>query len=1257
MTPADAQPDDTSEDTSDGAVAAGAPSRPATLVFSDLKGSTALGERLDPESLRTLLTGYFDGARAVVEAQGGRIAKLIGDAVVAVFDGDDDPAAAARRAVLAVADARRALDAANPMFERRYGVRLENRTGVASGALSEADVEATSDAEVLAGEIVTVAESLEQAAPTDGVLLDVATLALLGGTEVVRPHEPIPLRGRDERIEAWELVVERPDAGASAEDLAIALVDDDVALDEDRRTVTIFFADPKPTTDAGTALGPVARGEAMGRYFDVVAPILEGHGGTVEKFIGDAVMAVFGIPVRREDDPVRALRAAADVQAALVDLAVEVDGTVVRFASPIGVNTGPVVAGDGSSGERLVTGDTVNVAARLEQAAGPGEVIVGDLTAALAGSAVELVAVEPLALKGKAERVPAHRLVRVRADGADRAPQRHDLPLIGRDDELARLLAALDGVAADGHAGRAVVVGDAGLGKSRLVEEFLGSAGARVVAGNCLAYGDGITFWPLLRIVQGAAGIAEDDEGDVARAKVRSLAGGDERLAERLSVLAGLDDAPFSVGELTWAFGRLLERLASDGPVIALVDDVHWGEPTLFEVLEEVQAATDAPVLVLLAARTSLLDEHPEVVPADDPATIVLGPLTHEHGERFLRLLLGDAAIDPAALARIVDAAAGNPLFLEQLLSMLVDEGRLERTGSGWRLRDDLASLVVPASVEALLATRLDRLPPDGRRTIGPASVVGRHVAVDALAHLVDDDLRPVVDQQLDDLTDRDLIVPVDAAEPAFRFQHQLIRDATYQSLLKRARAALHERFVAWAEARNSERGREAEFDEILGYHLESAHRYRTELGPLDADVEALGVRGAAHLVAAGRRALARGDVAAAANLLPRAAALLPDAHPDRPEHLLLAGSALHETGAFDEAIVTYERAADAADAHGDRPTVVAGRIAALRLRYLSGRIDDVDEVATAVDDALAQLVELDAPAAASRAWQLQLNLDIAACRWEHAQAAAEQVVAEARRAGDHLLAVRTLPLLAFLAQKGPTPVGPATARCEQILAEVGEDRRSTSLVALELALLDAMGGDLEAARARCADTRRSLVELGWEMQAALVSLSSGPIELLADEPARAEVELRRDVEALDRMDERNFISLTAVLLAEAVIRQGRDEEAAALVARSAEIAAPDDVAVQILLGTVSAKLAANRGDGETARARIDEALALMAATEDPSGLGDVLVDRAVVRATLGDGPGAIEALDAAGEAYARKGNRLGERRVERARAQLARRG
>lgn len=1221
--------------------------RPATLVFSDLRGSTALGERLDPESLRTLLTGYFDAARGVVEARGGRVTKIIGDAVVAVFDGSDDPEGAARRAVLAVADARRALDAANPAFERRYGVRLENRTGIASGVLSAADVEAASEAEVLAGDVVAVAESLEQAAPTDGALLDAATLALLGGTEVVRAHEAVPRRGRDERVEAWELVIERPEVDADDGEEPLDL---DVDLDEDRRTVTILFADPKPTAAEGRALDGVERGEAMGRYFEVVAPILERHGATVEKFIGDAVMAVFGLPVRREDDAARALRAAAEVQAAVADLVVEGASGAVRFANPIGVNTGPVVASDGSSRERLVTGDAVNVAARLEQAAGPGEVVVGGLTAQLAGATVELEAIEPLALKGKAEPVPAHRLVRVRAE---REAQRHDLPLIGRDRELAQLHGALARASERQRPVRATVVGDAGLGKSRLVEEFLARADARVLSGNCLAYGDGITFWPLLRIVQGAAGVVEDDEGDVARAKVRALAVGDGRLADRLVALAGLADVPFSVGELTWAMGRLLERLAADGPTIVLIDDVHWAEPTLFEVLDEVEAATHGPLLVLLTARPALLAEHPDVVAHDDPATVLLGPLTAEHGERFLRLLLGDAAVDPAALARIVDAAAGNPLFLEQLLSMLVDEGRLERTGSGWRLRDDLASLVVPASVEALLAARLDRLPPEGRRTIGPASVIGRHVVVDALEHLVDPDLRPQVDVRLADLRDRDLMVPVDGSEPAVRFQHQLIRDATYQSLLKRARATLHERFVAWAEARNSERDREAEFDEILGYHLEAAHRYRSELGPQDAAGTQLATRGAAHLVAAGRRALARGDVAAAANLLPRAAALLPEDHPDRPDHLLLAGSALHETGAFDDAIATYEAAATAAAALDDDATAIAGRIAALRLRYLSGRADDVDEVSAAVEAALAAVAERDAPAAASRAWQLQLNLHIAACRWEGAGHAAEQVVANARRAGDHLLAVRTLPLLAFLAQKGPTPVGPATERAEQILREVGEDRRSASLVQLELALLDAMGGELERARARCAETRRALVELGWEMQAALVSLSSGPIELLADEPARAEAELRRDYEALDRMDERNFISLTAVLLAEAVIRQGRDDEAAALVERSAEIAAPDDVAVQILLASVSAKLASRRGERAVALAKIDEAHALMAATEDPSGLGDVLLDRAEVLAALADLDGADAALAEAQLAYRRKGNQLGDRRVDAARARL----
>ena len=317
-------------------------------------------------------------------------------------------------------------------------------------------------------------------------------------------------------------------------------------------------------------------------------------------------------------------------------------------------------------------------------------------------------------------------------------------------------------------------------------------------------------------------------------------------------------------------------------------------------------------------------------------------------------------------------------------------------------------------------------------------------------------------------------------------------------------------------------------------------------------------------------------------------------------------------------------------------------------MEYLIGRVDDVQRVTTEVERAREELAVLDDADALSRAWQLQLNLDIAACRWAAAHRAADQVIEHAQRAGNALLEVRTMPLLAFLAQKGPMHVPDATAQCNDILARVSSDRRSSGLTRVQLALLSAMALDFEAARASYSETRTILTELGWEMQAALVSLSSGPIELLADEPARAEKELRRDYDALQVLGERNFISLTATLLAEAVYRQRRFDEAQSLVDFSREIAAPDDLAVQIIWRSVAGKLAGRAGDAKHGVALARDALAMIDSTEDPSGQADVLVDLAEVCYLAGDLAMALKSLDDADRRYATKGNQAGGARVSR---------
>src|SRR6188472_2406375 len=416
---------------------------------------------------------------------------------------------------------------------------------------------------------------------------------------------------------------------------------------ETRKVVTIVFSDLKGSTSLGEALDSEALREVMTRYFDAMRGELERHGGVIEKFIGDAVMAVFGLPRLHEDDALRAVRAASGMQAALEELNDELQRIYgVQLANRTGVNTGEVVAGDPSTGQRLVTGDAVNVAARLEQAAGEREVLLGELTYRLVRGDVDVEEVEPLELKGKSEPVPAYRLVGVRETVSTDA--RRGAPLVGREEELAALTSAVDEAAASSSCHLVTVVGDAGLGKSRLTSEFLAASRPRALAasGRCLPYGEGITFWPVGEAVKGLAGIVNDDSATEVQTKLASLADpAGDGVTARLASALGLSVEPFPVEELFWAVRRLLTHLAAERPVIFLVEDIHWAEPTMLALIEHLVQACKAPVLVLCPTRPELLEKEPEWSTGAHSARIVLEPLDTEHAQRMIESLLGGGSL------------------------------------------------------------------------------------------------------------------------------------------------------------------------------------------------------------------------------------------------------------------------------------------------------------------------------------------------------------------------------------------------------------------------------------------------------------------------------------------------------------------------------------------------------------------------------------------------------------------------------------
>jgi class 3 adenylate cyclase/tetratricopeptide (TPR) repeat protein len=1021
------------------------------------------------------------------------------------------------------------------------------------------------------------------------------------------------------------------------------------SVHETRRQVTIVFSDLKGSTALGERLDSESLREVMTRYFEEMCVALEGHGGTVEKFIGDAIMCVFGMPQAHEDDALRAVRAALEMKERLAVLNVELEERWgVTLANRTGVNTGTVIAsGESSTRQRLVTGDTVNVAARLEQAAPAYEVLIGELTYQLVRDSVEVEEVEPLELKGKSERVPAYRLLAV----GERKERRGEiLPLVGRETELAELTELLE-AAIETRSSRLVkVVADAGTGKSRLIEELMTMASGRggyAVRGRCLPYGRGITFWPVVEIVAIAASIADDDPPAIARGKIAALAG-DSAVEERVAQTVGLTDSKFPLDELYWGIRKLFEGLAADRPLVVVIEDVHWAEAALLDLLSHLASTTsDAPVVLVCTARPEIDERYPDWPEPGTGTVLRLQPLAAEAVDRLIEHLLGGSL--PAEVVReIAGAAAGNPLFVEQLVAMLVEEGALHRDGDRWMaVRNFSSRFTVPPTLDALLAGRLDLLPRDELTVVESAAVIGLNFQREPVEEIVPATLVPV-GPHLARTEGRQLIRRAEeSGEDAYQFHHILIRDSAYNRLPKRIRSTLHARFARWAERVNRERGRELEFQEIMGFHLEQARRYLLELAPLDAEGIELGRRAAGHLAPAGRRAFARGDKGAAANLLRRAADLLPEDSRERIDLLPDLGEALTEIGEFGEAQRLLDEAVVAAAAIGD-PVLEADAI--LTRLFVSHRtLDDLDGWRGEVEQETTRLIPLlqgeDAAPVRAKAWRMVAFIHGTVCRWRETAEAYEPAIAAARAAGDDRLVARFCSSYVMALAEGPTPAPEGIERAEEILRDGLVDREAVARIMLWVAPLHAMSGQFDRARELVAQGTDLLRELGALVIGSMTSQASSRIELMAGDPEAAEALLRADYEALTAMEESYLRPFIAACLARALLEVGRIDEADELAAVAAEIADPGDVEPQAIVRSVRARVLVSRGHAEEARALAYEALELIGETDDLSLRADSLM---ALASTLEDSP--EERVAVLGEAlalYERKRHLIGAERVE----------
>ncbi|MGE5272509.1 MAG: AAA family ATPase [Verrucomicrobiota bacterium] len=953
---------------------------------------------------------------------------------------------------------------------------------------------------------------------------------------------------------------------------------------EQRKVVSVLFCDVTGSTELGETLDPEALRSLLARYFERMKAIVERHGGSVEKFIGDAVMAVFGVPAVHEDDALRALRAAVEMRDAFPELGVQ---------GRIGVTTGEVVTG---TEERLATGDALNVAARLQQTAQPGEILVGEETYRLTRDAAEVEAVAPLSLKGKADPVSAYRLVSVH--GEEGFIRRQDAPMVGREREQRLLADAWDRVVSERSCHLFTLLGAAGVGKSRLAAEFLGSVGdALVVRGRCLPYGEGITYWPVVEVVK-----------QLPEAELEPAA------ANAIGAVAGDANVVTSSEEIAWAFRKLLEAVAADTPLVCVFDDVHWGEETFLDLVEHVaDLSRDAPILLLCMARPDLLDRRPGWAGGKVNATnVLLEPLGPEETERLIE---GLAHVDEGLRVRIREAAEGNPLFVEEMVAMVEESGD--------------ADVAIPPTIHALLAARLDQLDSSERGVLERGSVEGRVFHRGAVQALAPDELQ--VGARLTSLVRKELVRPDKAqlpGEDAFRFRHLLIRDAAYDALPKTVRAELHERFAAWLEQHGSGL---VELEEILGYHLEQAHRYEAELGRPD---RALADRAAARLAAAGRRALLRGDVGAAVTLLERALDLQLEAERDVALEAELA-DALIWAGRPGDAAAVLTASEARASSGGNRSSVLLARLLRVRVSFFTHPEGKADELMALAKEAIPLFEEAGDEVGLMHAWFAIAVAEHMHCRFRPRNRAHEEAVNHARRAGDERFAQFMTNLQGTGYLYGPFPV-------EEGLRwfDAHEARLSPMPTLLsQHGMLLAFAGRLEDARefVRAAEARTR--ELGQRMMEGHMGEAWWYVEMHGGDPEAAERALRVSCALFEEVGERGWLSTQAAELGHTLCTLGRHEEAEKWAARSRDLGASDDVITQMLWRQVMAKILAQRGALDEAEQFARTAVALGAETDMLVSRGESHLDLAVVLEAAGRPDEAAAEIRAALDLFERKGD------------------
>jgi class 3 adenylate cyclase/tetratricopeptide (TPR) repeat protein len=940
----------------------------------------------------------------------------------------------------------------------------------------------------------------------------------------------------------------------------------------ERKLATVLFVDIVDSTSLVAASDPEVVRRRVNRFFELVSHCVTLHGGIVEKFAGDAVLAAFGVPQAHEDDAQRATRAALAMRDSVGELGLE---------ARIGIEAGEVVVEDSDS--TFVTGEAVNLAARLQQVARPGEILVGPTAHRLASASLVVEDAGPLELKGLNGPFRAWRVMDA-VDGPAR-PVGPRAPLVGRETEIELLQNTFARTVRDGRAHLFTIFGEPGIGKSRLAREFVdGLERASVLTGRCLPYGEGVTYWPLAEMIKAAAGISDDDPLEEAFAKLKACCE-EETVADVLGLASGMLEAlegERSAQEISWAAREVMETLGDVQPLVLFFEDIHWAEEPLLDLIEHLADWVRAPLLILCLARPELLDARPGWGGGRVRSTAIeLEPLSAEESELLVEKLVvqltGAAGeVPPAMPDELLERTEGNPLFVEETIRMLLESG----AGNGGPAR-------IPDTLQALIAARIDHLSPSGKALLQRASVVGRVFWKGALEHLSPD--IEDVDALLDDLLLREFLLREPrssiSGESAYRFKHLLIREVAYGGLAKVARAQHHAGFAQWLADRTGE-----ELMEIRAYHLDQAVDLLTELD--GAPPEELANETAGALVKAAKRAIAREAYTTARKLGLRALELRPTLGAR-----YVAARAAWRLQDWAAVKVEMEKVRDQARDQGERV------IEALALTALGEATmkRDADPAAAKVfvDEALALLEHEEDLVAEFDA--LTVRATVAAWQGNKPELVRYMENAYARALDGGRKDLQTIAAQALAqAHIMDLELDEAELLVTRALELAGESGSVRARVSATLAYgwFLTVKGELDAAETVVEEVRATSAELGVEPVVAQALLKLGWISRLKGDHKRSEKLLREALRIVTARGDRGILPDVQAALAETLADLGKVDEAERLAMEARANTGPHDVGCMIAATTAMAAVRHAQGRDPEADELFRSALGLAQESE-----------------------------------------------------------